>query len=222
MLASRLLRIRSDPVVARAAPFAVFIVLVMLASKIESPWLVVCRPLLVVLMLIWFWRSYRELAVPSAVGLAHWLLALMMGFLVFVVWVGFDQDWAVLSRTKGFTPILPDGGADWAWGIARLLGFALVVPVMEELFWRSLVLRWIDRHDFMALAPREVSWRAFLITTALFAVEHERWFAGAVAGAAYNWLYIRTGNLWVPVAAHAVTNGVLGIWVLYTGRWEFW
>lgn len=222
MLASRLLRIRSDPVVARAAPFAVFILLVMLASRIESPWLVVCRPLLVVLMLIWFWRGYRDLAMPSAVGLAHWLLALMVGFLVFVVWIGFDQDWAVMSRTKGFAPILSDGGTDWAWGIARLLGFALVVPVMEELFWRSLVLRWIDQHEFAALSPRDVSWRAFLITTALFAVEHERWFAGAVAGAAYNWLYIRTGNLWVPVVAHAVTNGVLGIWVLYTGGWEFW
>ncbi len=222
MLASRISRIRADPVIARAAPFALFIVLVMLSSKLESQWLVVLRALLVALMLIWFWRSYRELAVPRAVGYVHWLLALVVGFLVFVVWVGVDQDWAVFSRSKGFTPVSPDGGTDWAWGIARLLGFALVVPVMEELFWRSLVLRWIDRHDFQSLAPRDVSWRAFLITTALFAVEHERWFAGAVAGAAYNWLYIRTGNLWVPVAAHAVTNGVLGIWVLYTGRWEFW
>ncbi len=222
MLASRISRIRSDPVIARAAPFALFIILVMLSSKLESQWLVVLRALLVALMLLWFWRGYRELLVPRAVGFVHWLVALVAGFLVFVVWVGVDQDWAVFSRSKGFTPVLSDGSTDWAWGIARLLGFALVVPVMEELFWRSLVLRWIDRHDFQSLAPRDVSWRAFLITTVLFAVEHERWFAGAVAGAAYNWLYIRTGNLWVPVAAHAVTNGVLGIWVLYTGRWEFW
>ncbi len=194
----------------------------MLSSKIESQWLAVLRAPLVALLLIWFWPSYRELAVPIAMGYAKWVLALAVGFLVFVVWVGMDQDWALFSRTKGFTPVLPDGSTDWVWGIARLLGFALIVPVMEELFWRSLVLRWIDRHDFMGLSPRDVSWRAFLITTALFAVEHERWFAGAIAGAAYNWLYIRTGNLWVPVAAHAVTNGVLGIWVLYTGRWEFW
>ena len=61
-----------------------------------------------------------------------------------------------------------------------------------------------------------------MITTALFAFEHDRWFAGALAGAAYNWLYMRSGNLWVPIVAHAVTNGVLGLWVLQTGRWEFW
>jgi hypothetical protein len=222
MLTSRLSRIRSDPVIARAVPFALFIALVILSSKLEAQWLVLLRAPLVALLLIWFWRSYRELELPAAVGYAQWLLAAAVGFFVFVVWVGFDQDWAVFSRTKGFTPVLPGGGTDWTWGIVRLLGFALIVPVMEELFWRSLVLRWIDRHDFLTLAPREVSWRAFLITTALFAVEHERWFAGAVAGAAYNWLYMRTGNLWVPVAAHAITNGILGIWILYTGRWEFW
>jgi CAAX prenyl protease-like protein len=222
MLAARLARIRSDPVVARAAPFAIFILLVMLSSKVDAPWLVVCRPVLVLLLLVWFWRGYRELLMPASVGVSQWLLAVGTGFAVFVLWIYLDQDWAVLSRTKGFTPVLPDGGTDWGWGIARLLGFSLVVPVMEELFWRSLVLRWIDRHDFLSQAPRDTSWRAFLITTALFAVEHERWLAGAVAGAAYNWLYIRTGNLWVPVVAHTVTNGVLGGWVLYASRWEFW
>ena len=221
-LSSQLSRVRSDPVVARAAPFALFIVLVIVSSKIESQWLVVCRALLIALLLLWFWRNYQELAAPFSMRAAHWLLAVGAGFAVFVVWIGLDQDWAVLSRGKGFAPVLPDGTTDWVWGIARLLGFTLIVPVMEELFWRSLVLRWIDRHDFMSLAPRDVSWRAFLITTALFAVEHERWFAGAVAGAAYNWLYIRTGSLWAPVVAHVVTNGVLGIWILHTGRWEFW
>lgn len=221
-LASRIARIRSDPVISRAAPFALFILLVILASRIDSPWIVVCRAPLVALLLIWFWRNYRELATPSLVRPANWFMALAGGLAVFVVWIGFDQDWAVLSRGKGFAPVLPDGGVDWAWAIARLLGFALVVPVMEELFWRSLVLRWIDRHDFLSMPPKDVSWRAFLITTALFAVEHERWFAGAIAGATYNWLYIRTGNLWVPVAAHVVTNGVLGIWIICTGRWEFW
>lgn len=222
MVAAWLLRIRSDPVVSRAAPFALFIMLVMLSSKVDANWLVVCRPILILLLLAWFWRNYGELISPVPVRGSEWVLSVGIGVVVFVIWVGFDQDWAVLSRTKGFSPVLPDGGTDWVWGIARLLGFALVVPVMEELFWRSLVLRWIDRHDFLSQPARDASWRAILITTALFAIEHERWFAGAIAGAAYNWLYIRTGNLWVPVVAHTVTNGVLGIWILCTGRWEFW
>ena len=43
-----------------------------------------------------------------------------------------------------------------------------------------------------------------------------------MAGLAYAWLYVRTGKLWVAVIAHAVTNGVLGAWVLATGNWQFW
>ncbi|MDZ7778822.1 MAG: CPBP family glutamic-type intramembrane protease [Gemmatimonadota bacterium] len=38
----------------------------------------------------------------------------------------------------------------------------------------------------------------------------------------YGWLYLRTANLWVPVIAHAVTNAILGGWVLVTGSWTFW
>jgi CAAX prenyl protease-like protein len=55
-----------------------------------------------------------------------------------------------------------------------------------------------------------------------FALEHHLWFAGLLAGVAYGWLYIRAGNLWVPVVAHTITNGLLGVWVLHTGHWEFW
>ena len=43
-----------------------------------------------------------------------------------------------------------------------------------------------------------------------------------IAGLAYAWLYVRTGTLWAPVIAHAVTNGALGAWVVATGRWQFW
>jgi CAAX prenyl protease-like protein len=104
----------------------------------------------------------------------------------------------------------------------RLAGLALVVPVMEELFWRSFILRWIENHDFLSVSPRSVGARAFLIVTVLFALEHDHWFAGAVAGMAYNWLYMRSGNLWVAIASHAVTNACLGVWVLYTEQWQFW
>lgn len=225
---------RDDPVIARAAPFLLFIGFVMLGSalpkafdvggmELHKSWLVVARGAIIALVLLWFWRGYGELRRPAqAARPADWALGAATGVAVFLVWVGIDWDWAVLSRPDGYRPLHADGSVDWVQALARLAGFALVVPVMEELFWRSLVLRWIVRHEFLEVAPREVGWRAFLITTALFAVEHDRWLAGAIAGAAYNWLYMRTGNLWVPILAHAVTNGVLGLWVLQGGRWEFW
>jgi CAAX prenyl protease-like protein len=122
---------------------------------------------------------------------------------------------------KGFDP--RDGGqVNVPLALLRLAGAALVVPVMEELFWRSFVMRWIDKPAFLALSPAAVSLKALLLSSAVFGFEHHLWFAGIVAGLAYGWLYRVSANLWVPVIAHAVTNGLLGIWVLSTQSWQFW
>jgi CAAX prenyl protease-like protein len=104
----------------------------------------------------------------------------------------------------------------------RLAGAALVVPVMEELFWRSFVMRWIDRPRFLEVAPGAVTLKALAISSVLFGFEHHQWLAGIVAGLAYGELYRRAGNLWAPVIAHAVTNALLGAWVLGTQSWHLW
>ena len=93
---------------------------------------------------------------------------------------------------------------------------------MEELFWRSFVMRWIDNPDFLAVSPAQASARAIIVSSLLFASEHQLWLAGLIAGLVYGLLYVRTGNLWVPVISHAVTNAVLGGWILATGNWQFW
>jgi len=97
-----------------------------------------------------------------------------------------------------------------------------VIPVMEELFWRSFLLRWFDQSDFMRLLPRAVSGRALLYCAIPFGLEHNFWFAGILAGLAYGWLYRHTGNLWAPILAHSLTNLLLGIWVVNTGNWQLW
>jgi CAAX prenyl protease-like protein len=152
----------------------------------------------------------------------QWLLAIGTGLAVFLVWINFDDGWATVGPTKGFNPAGRDGGVDLTLAGLRLAELALVVPVMEELFWRSFVLRWLDAREFSAADPRRASPRAFALTAVLFASEHSLWFAGLIAGLLYNWLYVRTGNLWVPIASHALTNGALGIWVLTTGNWHLW
>jgi len=216
----------------RVAPFAIFIAFIAVSSLVPETgsqqaagdlrWLDVLRAATVSAALIFFWRGYGELGVASDVKPHHWLLAIGCGLAVFVAWTHFDDGWAVLGPIEGFDPTGADGEIRLTLAGLRLAESVLVVPVMEELFWRSFLLRWLDARDFIAADPRRASPRALALTAVLFASEHSLWFAGLVAGLLYNWLYKRTGNLWVPIASHAVTNGALGIWILATGNWRLW
>jgi len=67
-----------------------------------------------------------------------------------------------------------------------------------------------------------VSLKAILVSSLIFGFEHTLWFAGILAGLAYAWLYRASGSFWPAIVAHAVTNGMLGVWVLHTVSWQFW
>jgi uncharacterized protein len=173
-------------------------------------------------LLIAFRQAYGELA-GGLRGHARDLgLAIACGLAVFLLWIRLDFGWLVQATGAGYDPTDGRGGILWEFALPRLAGAAIVVPVMEELFWRSFVMRWIDRQAFLEVAPTSVSLRALVVSSAIFGLEHELWAAGIVAGLVYGWLYKRTGNLWVPIVAHAVTNLVLGVWVLHSGQWRFW
>ena len=183
-------------------------------------------PIKIVLVgaLLWhFRRSYLELQLFGGVTGRHWFLALLAGVAVFALWINLDFGWAMLGDSaNGYNPSMAHGAIDWRFALPRLLGAVLVVPLMEELFWRSFFMRWLDHQEFQTLKPAQVSIRAFLAASVVFGFEHQLWFAGIIAGLVYGWLYIRSGKLWVPVVAHGVTNALLGIWVLKTGNWQFW
>jgi len=83
-------------------------------------------------------------------------------------------------------------------------------------------MRWIESSDFQRVDPSQLGLKSFVISTILFGFEHNLWLAGIVAGLAYGWLYQRHRNLWSPIVAHAVTNGLLGVWVVATESWSYW
>jgi CAAX prenyl protease-like protein len=170
-----------------------------------------------------FWPRYIELrGRPTATPLREWFLAVGVGAVVFGAWITLDRPGLVFESARDFAPLAEDGTIRWQMALARLATLALVVPVMEELFWRSFLMRWIGARDFLAADPRLAGAGAIFISSALFASEHAMWFAGLLAGLAYAWLYRRTANLWIPIVSHATTNGTLGIWILATGNWRFW
>jgi CAAX prenyl protease-like protein len=190
-------------------------------SGFDVRWLYGVRVSVVLLALIVLWRHFAELREAPSTAWSHWVLAVAFGVIVFFLWIHLDVRPLAFSPGEGFDPRV-SGRIHWGLASVRIAGAALVVPVMEELFWRSFLMRWLQRPAFLSVAPTSVGWKAILISSALFASEHRLWFAGLLAGLIYAWLYKRSGNLWVPTISHAVTNALLGAYVLSTGLWVYW
>jgi CAAX prenyl protease-like protein len=216
---------------ARLLPFAAFMLL--LAARgtfpedgswgIDPRWIYALTVLVVGGLLGWFWRDYGELVRQTWPGGPEIALAVVTGLAVFALWINLDARWMTIgSPTATFLPLDAQGALIWPLVIARVIGAVLVVPVMEELFWRSFVMRWIQSAQFESVVPQSVGLKAVVLSTFVFTLAHTLWLAAVIAGLAYAWLYVRTGRLWVPVIAHAVTNGALGAWVVATGNWSFW
>lgn len=215
----------------RAAPFALFMLL--LAARGMAPadgawgldprWIYAWGVLAVGALLWWFRGEYGELARQTWPDGRELGLAVAVGGLVFLAWIQLDRPWMQLAQpTAIFHPVDAQGALIWPLVAVRLVGAALLVPLMEELFWRSFLMRWIERAQFEAVDPQRIGLKAVVLSTFLFMLAHVLWLAAIIAGLAYAWLYRRTGKLWVAVIAHGVTNGALGVWVVVTGNWQFW
>ena len=216
----------------RIAPFALFIALLALRGAapvdgswwgLDPRWIYGLTVLLVGALLLLFWRDYGELARQTWPGASEALLAVAVGVAVFALWIELDAPWMMFGEpSAGFVPLRADGSIDWPLAVVRLLGAAVLVPLMEELFWRSFLMRWLQAPIFEGVDPTRVGLKAVVLSTFVFVLAHTLWLAAVVAGLAYAWLYVRSGKLWLPVIAHAVTNGLLWVWVIATGNWQFW
>ena len=216
---------------ARVIPFAAFMVLLAVRGAvpedgswgIDPRWVYGLTVIVVGVLLAWFWREYGELVLQTLPTLAEAALAVAVGLAVFGLWIHLDAPWMRLGEpSAGFVPTDANGQLMWPLIAVRWVGASLLVPVMEELFWRSFLMRWVQSPQFETVTPQRVGIRAVVLSTFVFMLAHNLWLAAIIAGLIFAWLYIRTGKLWVAVIAHGVTNGVLGIWVVMTGKWVFW
>jgi len=214
---------------ARAFPFALFMLFLALRGWLPASWGVDARWIYglslvsVSALLIWFRHEYGELARQNLPTPREALWSMLVGLVVFMLWIHLDGPGLTLSEpTASFVPVNDAGVIDWPLVVVRWCGAALLVPVMEELFWRSFLMRWIESPRFEGVDPFKVGLRAIVLSTFVFVLAHTLWLAAAIAGLAYAFLYVKTGKLWAAVIAHAVTNGVLGVWVVMTKNWQFW
>ena len=171
-------------------------------------------------------RPVLDLRAPA------WLASIGVGVLVFMVWIAPDllfpgyRESALFSNGIVGRPdgSFPEAGRTDPVALAlRVLRAAVLVPVVEELFWRGWLPRWIINTDFRQVPLGTYSPAAFWITAALFAVEHGSWWdVGLAAGVIYNaWMW-RTRSLGDCILAHAVTNACLSAYVILFGEWRYW
>ena len=181
------------------------------------------KALIVTGLLIYFWRKYSELHFADFKNLTHTMVSIFLGLLVFVLWINMDWGIATFGESKGFNPFLIENDPTRNIMIfSRIFGAALVVPIMEELFWRSFMLRYIITADFTTIRVGTYTLTSFAICAVLFGLEHNLFLAGIMAGVSYSVLLYWTKSIYQCILAHAVTNLVLGIYVLQTGYWQFW
>jgi hypothetical protein len=171
-------------------------------------------------LLVWGWRCY-DFRVPARLA-----FAVGVGVLAWVIWIAPQEWFGAPQRWEGFDPRF-FGSAGWPFALnltLRLLRLVVVVPLLEEIFWRGFLLRYLIDEDFMAVPVGTFSWMSFSVVTAGFCLEHSvaDWPAAIVTGVLFNLVAYRTRGLSSCVLVHAVTNALLGAYVLHTGQWGFW
>ena len=202
---------KSKPWLPYVAPFAVYAMFLAMESPQNLVWLYPLKAIAVAMTLMYFWRQYDELRPRFS------FLAVAVGLVAIVIWIGIDSYYPKWGSAEVFDP-----SGKPVFIAFRIIGAVVVVPVMEELFWRAFLIRWLVNPDFKRVPVGTFTWSSFAITVALFGLEHNQWLAGLICGALYNWLYYKRKNVFACVVAHAVSNAALAAWVLARGDWKFW
>jgi CAAX prenyl protease-like protein len=206
------------------APFAVFLLMLCAGDLLGAGakyWLYPLQTLVSGAVVIWFWPAYSFRA-PVRVG-----FTIVIAVIVLLAWISPQELFHAPRRVAGgFDPTVPGGNTSlyYAGLTMRFLRLVVIVPFIEEIFWRGFLLRYLIRDDFASLPFGSFTWLSFGAVTAGFCIEHHAvdWPAAILAGALYNLVAYRTRSLASCVLAHAVTNLLLGIYIMRTGQWGFW
>ena len=225
-----------SPLAARVAPFFIFLLLTGAQGQFgpaSAYWFYFAKTLVGV-WLIWEMRLF--------VAEMRWAFswpAVVVGVGIFALWVGISGEWTTqnllwVKLGLSHTPAKPaaawnpneqfgSGSAlAWLFILTRILGSALVVPPLEEVFYRSFLYRYIASQNFLTVPLGKFLPVPFLVMALAFGFSHNEWLAGILCGAAYQWLVLRQGRLGEAMTAHAITNFLLGCWIVWRGAWQFW
>ena len=214
----------SSPEYARIVPFAAFVLLTYAQGHFgpSSLYWVYLVKTVVGAWLIWESRPF--------VQEMRWAIsaeAVLVGIAICAVWIGLDGWYPRLAKPEViWNPEQHFGKSSslaWFFNGVRLVGSSVVVPPLEEVFYRSFLYRYFVRTNFLTMPLGQFHGLSFVVTSAIFGLMHpDRWLAGIICGLAYQGLAIRKNRLGDAMSAHGITNFLLGIWVIWKGDWSFW
>ena len=209
------------------APFALFLLLTTLDGHVPPP----AFPLFYAVKIAlvgWLVIALRGGFPEARPGGGGWAAAAAVGVVLGVSWTWIDMHtphFAFLGTRSGFNPnreiATPAGIVFFLF--VRFLGLVVVVPIVEELFYRGFLLRFVTNlDDFRRVPVGTFSALALGMNVALFALSHPEWLAAAIFALAQCLLLRWTKNLFACILAHGVTNLLLGVYILHTGQWQYW
>lgn len=164
----------------------------------------------------WDWNTQASLwgALLGIIGIGIWLVPYFVGW--------------IPNEGNGFEPehiFGPGSPATLAEYAMRFVRAAIVVPLVEELFWRGFLMRWCVNRDFPQTVPIGThSWLAYSVSTAAFILIHNPVdYAGAfLYGSLTYLLVVRTKRLTAAIVMHAVANAVMGTCAIACGMPQLW
>ena len=213
----------ASPAAARVAPFLVFLALTACQGEFGAAsayWFYFAKTI-VGAWLVW---EMRPLVLEM-----RWAIsweAILVGAGIFALWVGLDPLYP--KFLKGGATGNPhyvfgaNSALGWFFIAVHILGMTFIVPPLEEVFYRSFLYRYVATQNFLSVPLNKFLPLPFFATAAVFGFSHNEWLAGILCGAAYQWLVLRKNRLGDAMTAHAITNFLLGTWIVWKHAWNFW
>ena len=216
-------KFKDSPLIARILPFLIFIVLTSAQGSFgpgSHYWIYLIKTLMGIWMIWITWPLVGEMRVNFS------LEALGGGILVFVIWINLDFKYPKLTAYGDTWNLAKQFGQGsilfWFFATTRIIGSTLVVPFLEEVFYRSFLYRYILTKNWLFTPHNLFDVRPFILSSLIFGLTHSHWIAGIICGMIYQIIVLRTNRLGDAIIAHAITNCLLGFWVVTQQNWHLW
>ncbi len=228
-----ILDIKKHGMVPYVAPFVFYLLLSQIAASFDRYYveLYIASALIVTGVAVYLLRGRDLLRGHKKIG-----PGVMVGVVGIVIWILLSRSnldemvisalpaWLQPEPRLGFNPFteISNPATIGLFLFVRTASLTILVPVVEELFWRGFLLRWVISESWETQKNGIFTLRSFFWVVLLFTLAHPEWFAAAIYCALLNLLLYWKKDLWLCFIAHGTSNFLLVVYILMTGSWELW